>query len=490
MKKIQSLLPKVKIALFCMLLLAIYDTTKAIDPPFTVKYDLFDQAETDNLGLTTAVGTETISIFLPGETTDHYSNGVVLTVFNDWFYCQWQSSQDNEDAEDTWVAYSRSQDGRNWSAPMVLAASIADGYCSSGGWWVTGDTLVAYINTWPSTVSPRGGYTAYTTSTDGMTWSEIKPLLMADGDTLKGIFEQDPHALPDGRIINAAHFQPGLIASPIYTDDSSGMRGWIRAEYTNMSISSGISREIEPSWYLRDDDTLVMVFRDQTSTYKRLASVSGDRGETWSTAVLTDMPDSKSKQSAGNISDSAAFLVGNPVNNKIRIPLVITLSKNGWFFNTAYVLRKGGEGIQELRYTGTSKRLGYHYPKSMIWKDTLFVSYSTNKEDVEYTRVPLTSLVLDTTTANPPLPDLISPIASETENIEIVVDANKILKITHEDYNTKGIVSIFNVNGQLFYRSKMYYGEIYYDMKHLPVGTYIIDVRTDSGIKTQLFSNW
>ena len=34
-----------------------------------------------------------------------------------------------------------------------------------------------------------------------------------------------------------------------------------------------------------------------------------------------------------------------------------------------------------------------HYPKSIVWNGFLYVAYATNKEDVELTRVPLSSLV-------------------------------------------------------------------------------------------------
>ena len=393
-KNLYSISPTIKAALFCILLLSLFSCALSEKPPFTVKADLFDQAEPDSLGLTTANGTETHTIFRPGETTDHFSNGAVMIGFKNWLYCMWQSSKKDEDSKDTWVAYSRSEDGITWTEPMVLAESIPDGYCTSGGWWATQDTLVAYINTWPENMSPKGGYTSYSTSTDGVVWSEIKPLLMVNGDTLNGIFEQDPHALPDGRIINAAHFQPGMTVSPVYTDDASGIRGWTRADFTNLSTGD-ISREIEPSCYLRSDGAVVMVFRDQNSTFKKLTSISLDQGETWTTPVLTEMPDSRSKQSAGNIGDSTAFFVSNPVINKRRIPLVVTLSNDGSWFNTAYVLRKGGTGLQDLRFQGKAKRAGYHYPKSLIWKDYLYVSYTTNKEDVEYTRVPLNRLFID-----------------------------------------------------------------------------------------------
>ena len=381
------------IASVCISLIVSCVTSKDADPPFTISASLFDQTNKVNLGLSSAEGTETHSIFKPAEETDKFTNGVVITGFKDNLYCQWQSSARDEDSQDTWVAYSHSKDGITWNSPMELAASIVDGYCSSGGWWVAGDTLIAYVNVWPSSLSQRGGFTYCKSSTDGISWSELKPVLMANGDTLNGILEQDPHALPDGRIIGAAHFQPGLRVSPIYTDDKSGIRGWTRAKFPNSKVSNGYSREMEPSWFLRDDNTLVMIFRDQNNSFKCLASISSDRGENWSRAVLTSMPDSRSKQSAGNLPDGIAFMVNNPTNNKNRYPLVITLSKDGKLFDVAYSLREGDSDLQQLRYEGRFKRTGYHYPKAIIWKEYLVVSYATNKEDAEVTLVPLTSLV-------------------------------------------------------------------------------------------------
>jgi hypothetical protein len=137
---------------------------------------------------------------------------------------------------------------------------------------------------------------------------------------------------------------------------------------------------------------MVMVFRDQNSTYRRLASISIDRGASWSMPVVSDMPDSRAKQSAGNLPDGAAFQVGNPVPTNVRIPLVVSLSRDGQVFDKAFALRRGGADLQAQRYPGTAKTLGYNYPKSMVWQGSLYVGYATNKEDVEYTRVPLASL--------------------------------------------------------------------------------------------------
>ena len=136
-----------------------------------------------------------------------------------------------------------------------------------------------------------------------------------------------------------------------------------------------------------------MIFRDQNNTFKKLASISRNNGETWTTPIIIDTPDSRAKQSAGNLPDGTAFMVNNPSGNKNRFPLVITLSKDGFIFDKAFLLRNGGEDLQPMKYNGKFKRAGYSYPKSVIWGNYLYVSYATNKEDVELTRIPIASLI-------------------------------------------------------------------------------------------------
>jgi hypothetical protein len=457
-------------------------TAVADGPPFSVAAGLFDQARADDLGLDTAEGTETVTVFSPSDTTDHYGNGVFMTGFKGWLYCQWQSSSDDEDSPDTWVAYSRSRDGTDWTAPMILAPGLDEGYRSSGGWWVAGDTLVAYINVWPSSVTPRGGYTEYLTSIDGIQWSEPKSLPMADGAPLEGIFEQDPHALPDGRIIGAAHFQPGLLVAPIYTDDPSGVRGWTRAHLPNLDYSGANTREMEPSWFLRSDGAVVMVFRDQNSTFCRLASVSFDRGENWSTPVLTDMPDSRSKQSAGNLPDGTAFQVGNPVDSKVRIPLVVSVSKEGQLFDKAFVLRRGGNNLQAQRYTGTSKTIGYSYPKSMVWEGRLYVSYATNKEDVEYTSVPLTSLSMNGTSAGHR-----SGEVAESGMLKIIPGLDGINIISLQGCKGECSIQIYSPTGKLLFSGTKRRGENFFPLRYNYAGASIAVVTTHTYRKTVLF---
>lgn len=378
-------------------------TVWADDAPFSIVDGLFNATDKETMGLGFAPEAETVTVFAATDDSPHYANGVVMTAFKGKLYCMWQTSAKDEDAEDTYVAYAVSSDGgTTWSEPMVLCPTVDNGYCASGGWLATNNLLIGYINVRTKDIANSGGYTQYVESSDGLTWTEPKDVTMADGTQLNGIFEQDPHVLSDGRIICAAHFQPGLKLCPVYTDDPTGRTGWKKGQFQYTDNGSQ-SAELEPSFFVQKDGTLVMVMRDQKGSYMVLAATSSDRGETWTKAVKTNMPDSRAKQCAGNLPDGTAFLVNNPgrvtnsSNTTWRVPLALTLSADGKTFDRSYLLRSGSDGdYTPRRYEGKSKTLGYSYPKALVYGDYLYISYSTNKDDAQFTRVPIKNISLNT----------------------------------------------------------------------------------------------
>lgn len=322
-----------------------------------------------------------VSVFSAGPDTHQYANGVVITAFHDTLYCMWQSSPRDEDSPDTQVVYSTSTDeGLSWSQPVVLVSPTADSYFTSGGWTVVGDTLTAFVHVWQKDVSPRGGSTCYLTTTDGTHWSQPQAVMMADGSPMTGVLEQDPVWLQSGRLVGAAHFQPGLHVCPVYTSDPSGHSGWHKAHFEGTDIGKS-SRELEPSQYLRPDGTIVMLFRDQQSSFRKLASQSTDGGLSWSAPTLTSHLDARTKQCAGNLPDGTAFMVSCPSGSKERWPLVLQLSADGVTWDCSILLRSH-EKLPPRRYEGRYKTLGYNYPKAFVWHNKLFIGYSVNKEDV------------------------------------------------------------------------------------------------------------
>ena len=416
---------------------------------FSMTDGLVDVNDENDLGLDLLSSAETFTVTGPNtsnptypsgsSTKDKFANGAVITYFNGYYYCMWQSSNEGEDSQDTWVAYSRSADGITWETPKVLVSDDTSNNVinTSGGWYVdkTNNKLIGYINNWTvsgwsdtdvkyygnTTTGKKIGdkqslKTCYVSTTDGVTWTSLADVKMSDGTTLNGIFEQDPYVTSSGRIINAAHFTSSLVPCPIYTDNVDGVTGWKKATTFDINGSGGM----EPSVYQKTDGTTVMEFR--TGSYYKYASASTDNGVTWTAVEATNVPDAHTKQSAGNLPDGTSYLVGTPKNevsedvtdsnNKrlLRKPLAILLSKDGTTFDTGYCLRtsddNGGknasgtyDGIDAAgghAYAGLYKRPGYHYTKSMVANGYLWIAYATNKETVQVTRVPLSDISLNT----------------------------------------------------------------------------------------------
>ena len=133
-----------------------------------------------------------------------------------------------------------------------------------------------------------------------------------------------------------------------------------------------------------------MLFRDQKSTFRKLASVSQDRGEIWSKPQITNIPDARTKQCAGNLPDGTSYMVCCPANGKRRWPLVLLLSQDGVRFDKAILLRSGkADDLPSRRYEDKYKTLGFSYPKAFVYNNSLYVGYSVNKEDVQCTIIPL-----------------------------------------------------------------------------------------------------
>jgi hypothetical protein len=361
--------------------------------PFTLEPGLFDPSKPDDLGLTQAPDVETFTVYRGATEQDNqYNHGAVVIAFKNQLYTQWQSSLRDEDGPDTEVRYAVSNGGNQWSDPIVLASPRANAVITNGGWWTDGETLVAYLNIWPKDLEPRGGHVEYVTTTDGIHWSTPERVTTATGEPLEGIIEQDLRWLDETRILTSVHEQPGLITKPYYTDDPLAVTGWTRGEMTNLDHPPEITRELEPSWFTRRDGSVVMTFRDQGSSFRVLASVSTNRGETWSLPAVTDLIDSRAKQSAGNLPDGTAFIVNNPSGSRTRIPLTLITSADGYHFDKAYLVRAGGGDLQPMLYDGLYKRVGYSYPKSYVFGDYIYVAYATNKEQIEITRVPVSAI--------------------------------------------------------------------------------------------------
>lgn len=344
---------------------------------------LLDLGDTLTLGLKPYPGAERICVYAPGG--DRYVNNVLLCRFKGSYYCMWQSSRRDEDSPDTHVMYSRSTDGCSWQEARLLAPATGSSFVSPGGWIQRGDSLAAVLNFVDAEDRSRGGVARCIVTHDGVSWSEVRSMLMSDGTPVDGIFEQDPMLLPGGRTVGAVHFRPGLQLCPVWSDAPSGLCGW-----TKGTFPAGEGKPLEPSQFRRPDGSLVLLMRDQASSFRKLASVSFDRGRSWTPTALTNIPDSRSKQCAGNLPDGTCFMVWNPAESKSRKALAIAFCGDGVVFDCAWLIA-GPADLNPRHYDGKYKTLGYSYPKAFVDNDVLWISLSENKENVLLYRLPISA---------------------------------------------------------------------------------------------------
>lgn len=383
------------IALLPLALLAVVLThsAPAAEPPIRTSAQLFNQKDPRSLGLPTAPGQHTL-LYRATKDSYKYSHHANLGVFKDRLYVAWSSGIEHEDENGQRVLYCHSDDGVSFSKPEVLIPDPdgLDGEMGStcAGFFATETTFIAYYTRFVHSEPVHERNTVHAvTSKDAKNWS-------SPHDLTAGFFIERPRRLLSGRLLmngqqpSRAHRQPRLR----YTDATDGLRGWKDATIPEADVYSFP----EPTWFQRPDSTIVMLFRarSQKADGRLYASTSADNGVTWTRPVRTSYPDATARSSAGNLPDSTAFIINNPSHTPgpvprigHRIPLVISLSRDGSLFDRAFVIRNEET---TYRFKGTHKLPGWQYPGSIVWRSHLYVAYSINKEDVGITRISLAAL--------------------------------------------------------------------------------------------------
>ncbi len=349
-------------------------------PPYEASPNLFDR-ESETLGLK-VLDSQHRLLFRATEDSYQYCHHPNLIVFRDKLYCMWSNGIVAEDEPGQRILYAHTEDGSDWTEPSELANhKQGEGVCISAGFRVSGDTLIAFY-----TATEGENFGAETTllaktSADGFTWSEPRPVI-------SGVFIEGPRELPGGRLLlSGEHVGPQRDTQRmklLYSDQPDGLGGWQEARIEIKNLRE--FNYTEPSFFSRPDGTLVMSFRNWSGFLQ--ASVSTDRGQSWSVPAKTNFRDCRSRFSAGNLPDGTAFLINNPGPHHRRY-LTIALSDDGQVFDRAFMIF--GKRIRH-RHGGRTKSLGWQYPNALVWKDHLYVAHSINKEDLGVSRISLTSL--------------------------------------------------------------------------------------------------
>lgn len=332
-----------------------------------------------------------------------FVNHPQLAHFKGEMYCAFQLCPADEDSTDSIAVYSHSGNLEDWTLPEVIGPPATDDtFRASVGWLQDDEKLYALVlrrdNSPPGVVTE----TEYLATSDGQVWSELQMLIPDMMGSASG-----RAMTPDGRMLLPGHGsrmidgRRGRKTCVYYHDGRDLLTGWKESDLPQEIIEYGsapevIARGIEPDWFRRPNGELVLISRDILRSGYVLAAVSTDQGATWGDSFLTDIPDSSNMICAGNLPDGTCYVITTPgpVNKEgdrlqPRTPLVLWLSKDGIVFDRAFLIRSTPP---PRRYEGKSKTVGYSYVGSLVHDGFLYISYATNKEDIEISCIPLEAL--------------------------------------------------------------------------------------------------
>lgn len=306
-----------------------------------------------------------------------------VTRFENKFWVIWSSGLRDEDSNGQLIRYATSTDGHTWSEGQVLAPDpdgmegpgryiargifVADGKLTALAAYVEGTREAGGVPGWPRLRLMRFEW-------DGSKWREA-------GVFLDNCMNNYPPRKFGGEWFMTCR---DSLRKMYFARSASLTNGsW---KVTPMPLEGRQDNLSEPSEYTGPDGVAHLIFRDQGKSGRLRHSVSRDNGVTWSPAVLTNYPDATSKNFSGRLSNGWYYLINNPAP-KSRDPLAISFSRDGWTFSDPKILRTKPPA---QRYRGQSKGSGsIQYPHAMEHDGSLWVIYSTNKEDIEITGYPL-----------------------------------------------------------------------------------------------------
>jgi hypothetical protein len=348
-------------------------------------------------------GLRSYVVYRATENTGYYNHHPHVIRYRGMFFVAWSNHPIDEDAAGQRVLLSVSRNGQRWSLPVSLFPPL---YTQDG------KGLILTANGW---LELDGCLYAIADVHDDIGWSDAEGLFVSSKQTAsyhraaqraigrlgrkvngKGsmgkpfwVAQHDPAS----RACKNCRVHPALSAKmDAALRQPLNRRTWDLAEANRHGFwidrypvkAADGHRLTEPTTYRRPDGVLVRLLRDLDGSNFIYASLSSDGSKTWSTPQRTTLPDSPSRSFTGSLPDGQVFLIGNPVQRR-RDPLVIRLSRDGLVFRKAMVVRRNSPA---MRRNGRYKGPGFQYPSAVVTKDSLWIVYSVNKEDIEISRVP------------------------------------------------------------------------------------------------------
>ena len=305
------------------------------------------------------------------------------------FWAVWSSSRVGEEDPDQLVRYASSPDGRNWGEAGIVTGD-PDGPDGPARWICRG---LFVLDGRLTALAARIESADYGKRGKDVVWRNLR-LMRFEWNGQRWV----ERGMLAGNCMN--NFPPGRLGKlwmmpcrdsrmDPFVAMSAELEpsGWKRQP---LESAPPFHRMDEPTWYQASDGTVHLIVRDNAKSGYLIRIVSRDSGASWEKPVLTNYPDATSKNFTGRLSNGWYFLINNP-DQKKRDPLAVSFSRDGWTFEQPWAIRRQPP---PRRYEGRAKASNtVQYPHAVERNGSLWVIYSTNKEDIEVSELPLRELL-------------------------------------------------------------------------------------------------
>ncbi len=316
--------------------------------------------------------------------TGSYNHHPQITRFKDRFYFAWTSGLVDEEAAGQRILLSCSDDAVGWSEPITIAGRKDDPVMAYNCCAIKSTEKTLYIVGMKEDahrdasvpgmrrIDPESHEVSVFGSDDAKQWKKVFQFT----DQLKWIFE-GPKETADGHLMCVAAMK-----------DGAAVLRWPGRELCEhpqvIRIPQPHGAQFpygEGTWYQTADGTIVVFWRDEGQSCRLWVNYSTDNGQTFSEPMISDIPDSMSRVSAGRLADGRYFLCNNAFPVLLnRLYLMLMISDDGYEFNKVYLMP---DDPSRQRVKGLLKLDGYQYPNGYSDAGRLYIGYSINKEDIE-----------------------------------------------------------------------------------------------------------
>jgi len=223
-------------------------------------------------------------------------------------------------------------------------------------------------------------YTMVKTSSDnGLTWSESKPLVEGDIGG-RGPVKNKPIRLSDGTILAPASIEMGKWSAFVDISYDEG-KTWTKSEQIPYDYEKG-KGIIQPALWESEPGKVHMLLRSTDGIMYR--SDSNDGGKTWCQAYHSGLPNNNSGFDLVKMDNGVLVLCYNPLPGikAPRSPLAISVStNNGLTWTYSLILDEGNDGWNE------PGSVQYSYPSIVSKDNCVYIVYTWRRKRIAYTKI-------------------------------------------------------------------------------------------------------